>query len=131
MFVMNRRVSEIFVVLIFGFTALSTLIGVENVAGGNVVKLGFPFVFYEQVCAGAECTNAMNPLMLIPNVLIYFAIAAGSVNFMEYRKQRKISATAPMLSGKQKKPFSLFKKAEKKAPNFFGNIEAKQPEIMK
>ncbi len=130
MFVMNKRVVEIFAVLIFGFTAMSTLIGVENVAGGSVVKLGFPFVFYEQVCAGAQCTYATNPLMLIPNMLIYFGIAAGLVNFKELKKQKKLSASAPLLANKPKKPgIGLFKKKQKAAvPTFFdGKTDVKKP----
>ncbi len=132
MFVLNKRVLEIFVMLIFGVTALSTMVGVENVAGGSVVKLGFPFAFYEQVCAAGQCTSATSPLMLVPNMLIYFAIAAGFVNFREMKKQKKTSATAPLLTGNKKTGFSLFKKKQhnkSKVPTFFeGKDAAKQIE---
>lgn len=123
MFIVNRRVLEIFVILIFGFTAMSTLIGTENVAGGSIVKLGFPFAFYEQVCSGTQCTYNAIPLMLIPDALISFGIAAGFVNFKDFRKQKKLSSTGTLIANKQKKPvLGILKKKQdnkQKKPTFF------------
>ncbi|MBI4163152.1 MAG: hypothetical protein HY513_05705 [Candidatus Aenigmarchaeota archaeon] len=131
MLIVNRRVAEIFIMLIFGVTALSAVVGVENTAGGSVVKIGFPFSFYQQTCTGAQCAYGANTLMIMPNALIYFGIAAGYVNFKARKKHKTIPA--PLLSKPKKQGFCLFKKKQLVKPSvttfFDSKAEEKKPEI--